>query len=283
VKLKKGVCVLLLAAAVALVPFAARAADDPIVARVNGVAIKQSDLDFAASELAGRLANYSSPDRKKLLVAYLVEIELMAGAALKDHLDKTDGFSDRLKYHTRRALANAYFDTKIRGAVSDEAAKENYHENYKPQQQVHVRHILVATETEAKDVAERLKKGEDFAALASEKSKDSTKGGDLGYIARGQTVKPFEDAAFGLEVGQISEPVQSQFGWHVIKVEEKRDQPPPPFEQVKEPIVAQLAQQKAQEVVTGLRDKATIEFVDPEIKKMMEAGPGEPTGGDTRP
>ena len=278
---KKGVSVLLLVAVVALVPLAATA-DDPIVARVNGVAIKQSDLDFAASELAGRLANYSSQERKKLLVAYLVEIELMAGAAVTDNLDKTDGFADRLKYHTRRALANAYFDTKIRGAVSDDAAKESYHENYKPQQQVHVRHILVATETEAEDVAERLKKGEDFAALASEKSKDNTKGGDLGFIARGQTVKPFEDAAFGLEVGQISEPVQSQFGWHVIQVEEKRDQPPPPFEQVQEPIVAQLAQKKAQQVVTGLRDKATIEFVDPEIKKMMELGPGEPSGGDAR-
>lgn len=273
--------VLVLVAAVALVPLSA-AADDPNVARVNGVAIKQSDLDFAASELASRLASYSPQDRKKLLVAYLVEIELMAGAAVKENLDKTDSFPDRLKYHTRRALANAYFDARIRDAVSDDAAKEAYRENYKPQQQVHAWHILVATESEAKDVAERLKKGEDFAALASEKSKDSSKGGDLGFISRGQTVKPFEDAAFGLEVDQISEPVQSQFGWHVIKIEEKRDQPPPPFEQVKEPIIAQLAQQKAQEVVTGLRDKATIEFVDPEIKKMMETGPGEPSNGDAR-
>jgi peptidyl-prolyl cis-trans isomerase C len=266
--------VVLLVAAVALVPLSA-AADDPIVARVNGVAIKQSDLDFAASELGGRLANYSPQDRKKLLVGYVIEIELMAGAAVKDNLDKKDSFADRVKYHTRRALANAYFDASIRDAVSEDAAKETYREKFKPQQQVHARHILVATEAEAKDVAERLKKGEDFTALATEKSKDSTKGGDLGFIARGQTVKPFEDAAFGLDVGQISEPVQSQFGWHIIKVEEKRDQPPPPFEQVKEPIIAQLAQQKAQEVVTGLRDSATIEFVDPEIKKAMEGNEAE--------
>ena len=81
-------------------------------------------------------------------------------------------------------------------------------------------------------------------------------------------------------MGQISEPVQSHFGWHVIKAGEKRDQPPPPFEQVKEPIIAQLAQQKAQEVVTGLRDGATIEFIDPEIKKMMEGGAHNTSGGD---
>jgi len=103
-----------------------------------------------------------------------------------------------VRYHTRRALANAYFDASIRDAVSEDAAKETYREKFKPQQQVHARHILVATEAEVKDVAERLKKGEDFTALATEKSKDSTKGGDLGFIARGQTVKPFEDAASDL-------------------------------------------------------------------------------------
>jgi peptidyl-prolyl cis-trans isomerase C len=272
--------VLLLMAVAILLPLSA-AADDPVVARVNGEAIKQSDLDFASSELGQQLSNYSPQDRKKLLVGYVIQIELMAGAGAKEGLDKKDNFGDRVKYHTRRALANAYFDASIRDAVSEEAAREFYQENYKPQQQVHARHILVATEEEAKEVAERLEKGEDFAALAKEKSKDKGEGGDLGFIARGQTVKPFEDAAFGLDVGQISEPVQSQFGWHIIKVEEKRDQPPPSFEQVKEAIIAQLAQLKAQEVVTGLRNTATVEFIDPEIKKVMEGDePGKSSGDD---
>ena len=144
----------------------------------------------------------------------------------------------------------------------------------KPEQEIHARHILVDTEDEAKEIQERLKKGEDFATVAKEKSKDpNAEGGDLGFFARGQMLKPFEDAAFALEVGKISDPVQTQFGWHIIKVEEKRDRPLPTFDQVKEAIIAQLMQQKAQEAVTGLHDAAKIEVVDPEIKKSMQERP----------
>ncbi len=159
-------------------------------------------------------------------------------------------------------------------------AKKVYEEKIsqiKPEQEVRARHILVETEDEAKAILERLKKGEDFATLAKEKSKDSNaEGGDLGFFTRGQMLKPFEDAAFALDVGKISDPVQTQFGWHVIKVEEKRDQALPDFDQVKEAIIAQLVQQKAQQVVTELRDAAKIEIVDPELKKSME--PGAPSG-----
>src|SRR5262249_19553980 len=157
-----------------------------------------------------------------------------------------------------------------------DAAKKIYDEKIsqiKPEQEIHARHILVDTEAEAKEIEERLKKGEDFATLAKEKSKDAnSEGGDLGFFTRGTMLKPFEDAAFGLEVGQISDPVQTQFGWHIIKVEEKRDQPLPTFDQVKEAIIAQLVQQKAQEVVTGLRASAKVEVVDPELKKSMDSG-----------
>ena len=189
-----------------------------------------------------------------------------------------------MKYHERRALRDAFFDAKISGAVTEDEAKKIYDEKIvevKPEQEIHARHILVATEAEAKEVAERLKKGEDFATVAKEKSKDTgAEGGDLGFFARGQMLKPFEDAAFALEVGQISEPVQTQFGWHIIKVEEKRDQPLPTFDQVKDAIIAQLVQAKAQEVVTGLRDTAKIEVVDPELKKVdgRAQPPRRPTG-----
>ncbi len=272
--MKTWSALLLLAASLALVPMPA-AADDIVIARVNGVDIKQSDLDFATSEVGPRLASMPVADRRRVLLQYVIENELMAGAGQTDSLDKTATFPDREKYHQRRALRDAFFDAKITGAVTDADAKKIYDEKItelKPEQEVHARHILVATEAEAKEVAERLKKGEDFATVAKEKSKDANaEGGDLGFFARGQMLKPFEDAAFALDVGQISEPVQTQFGWHIIKVEEKRDQPLPTFDQVKEAIIAQLVQQKAQEVVTGLRDTAKIEVLDPDLKKAMDA------------
>jgi len=264
---------LLFAAFITLVPLSA-AADDTVVARVDGVDIKQSDLDFAASEVGPRLGNYRPEDRKRVLLQYVIENELMAAAGEKEKLDKTETFPARVKYHARRALRDAYFDASITGGGSEADAKKIYDEKIAgmtPEQEVHARHILVDSEEEAKEVEERLKKGEDFAALAKEKSKDTNaEGGDLGFFARGQMLKPFEDAAFALDVGEISAPVQTQFGWHIIKVEEKRDQPVPTFDQVKPAIEAQLVQRKAQTVVTGLRDAAKIEIVDPEIKRSMD-------------
>jgi peptidyl-prolyl cis-trans isomerase C len=270
---------LLIAAFTGFVPLPA-AADDPVVARVNDIEIKQSDLDYAASEVGPRIASLPALDRKRVLLQYLIENELMAGAGQKDSLDKTDSFPGRAAYHQRRALRDAFFDASITGAVNENDAKKIFDEKIaglKPEQEIRARHILVATEPEAKEIAERLKKGEDFATLAKEKSKDpNAEGGDLGFFTRGQMLKPFEDAAFALEVGELSDPVQTQFGWHIIKLEEKRDQALPTFDQVKAAIIAQLVQAKAQEVVGGLRDAAKIEVLDPELKKSMEAPQGLP-------
>ena len=202
--MKTWSALLLVAAFAAFAPRSAMA-DDAVIARVNGVEIKQSDLDYAATEIGSRLGNYTPQDRKKVLLQYVIENELMAGAGQTDNLDKTDTFPGRVKYHERRALRDAFFDVKIHDAVSEADAKKIYDEKIgevKPEQEIHARHILVATEDEAKEIAERLKKGEDFATLAKEKSKDANaEGGDLGWFGRGQMLKPFEDAAFALDVG----------------------------------------------------------------------------------
>ena len=155
----------------------------------------------------------------------------------------------------------------------------------KPEQEIHARHILVATEDEAKKVAERLKNGEDFATVAKEVSKDpNAEGGDLGFFTRGQMLKPFEDAAFALDVGQISEPVQTQFGWHIIKVEEKRTSRCRPSIRSRTRSSASYGAEGARDAVTGLRDAAKIEVVDPEIKKSMHdaavQGEAQPDGSD---
>ncbi len=266
-------------------------AADTVVATVNGAPIKQSDLDFAASEVGAQLSQFPLADRRRMLLQFVVENQLMAEAAEKDNLASAANFEDRLKYHRRRALRDAYFDKNVRNGVSEEAARKVFSDKIagmKPEQEIHARHILVETEEDAKAVAERLKKGEDFATVAKEKSKDpSAEGGDLGFFGRGQMLKPFEDAAFALEVGQVSEPVKTQFGWHIIKVEEKRDRPLPTFDDVKDTIMTQLVQQKAQQSARELQAAAKIDVTDPDIKKAMQdaavRGEAPPDAGDESP
>jgi len=271
---KTWLSALLFAASIAFVSLSAAATADTVVARVNGVEIKQSDLDFAATEIGPRLGTIKPEDRRALLLQFVIENELMAGEGQKEKLDQTPTFPARVKYHTRRALRDAFYEAGIVGAVSEADAKKIYDEKIskmKPELEVHARHILVDTKEEAEEIIKRLKNGEDFATLANEKSKDTNaEGGDLGFFTRGQMLKPFEDAAFALEPGQISEPVKTQFGWHVIKVEEKRNQPLPTFDDVKEAIMGQLIQAKAQQVVTSLRDAAKIEIVDPDLKRQLD-------------
>jgi peptidyl-prolyl cis-trans isomerase C len=173
-----------------------------------------------------------------------------------------------------RALRDAFFDKNVRGAVDDAEAKKVFEENIskvKPEQEISARHILVDTEDEAKEVKAQLEGGSDFAKLAAEKSKDkNAEGGSLGFFSRGQMLKPFEDAAFALDVGKLSEPVKTSFGWHIIEIQEKRNQKLPSFDDVKDPIISQLVVRKAQSVVGDLRSKAKIEILDPEIKRSMD-------------
>jgi len=263
---------LLLAASMSFVPLAHAA--DPVVARVNGVEIKQSDLDFAASEVGPRLGTVRPEDRKRILMQFMIENELFAGAGEREDLDESDTFEMRAAYHRRRALRDAYFDKNIRDAVDEAEAKKVFEENIskvKPEQEISARHILVNTEDEAKEVKAQLDGGADFAKLAAEKSKDkNAEGGSLGFFSRGQMLKPFEDAAFALDVGELSDPVKTSFGWHIIEVQEKRNQELPKFEDVKDPIMSQLVVRKAQSVVGDLRSEATIEILDPEIKRSMD-------------
>jgi peptidyl-prolyl cis-trans isomerase C len=143
--------------------------------------------------------------------------------------------------------------------VYDEAIKQTPNE-----QEVHARHILVATEGEAKDIEAQLKNGADFATLAKEKSKDpgAAEGGDLGYFTKDQMVPEFAEAAFKLDKGQISDPVKTQFGWHIIKVEDKRIKPTPTYDEVKGQLQNYVARRAQADLVDNLRKSATIERLD---------------------
>jgi peptidyl-prolyl cis-trans isomerase C len=215
----------------------------------------------------------------------------MAAAGAKEQLGQGPEFEARLAYYRGRALRDAYFEKNVTSAVTETEAKKVYDEQVgkiPPQDEIRARHILVATLDEAKEVVELIRRGDDFAEVAKAKSKDTgsgAQGGDLGYFTRGQMVKPFEDAAFALKAGEMSEPVESQFGWHVIKVEDVRQKPLPTYESVKDRILAALFQRKAQEVVFGLRGKANIEVVDKTFEGVGQVPEqaGEAAGTETQP
>jgi peptidyl-prolyl cis-trans isomerase C len=264
------------AIAFALMPAQGYAQDDKPVATVNGKTISEGDLKFAEDEIGNDLGNLPPPTKRRVLVEYLVENHLFAEAAEADKLGTGPEFEKRLTYWRQRALRDMYFEKTVRGSIGDAAAKGIYEDKIKqmkPEEEVQARHILVASEDEAKKLAEKVAAGEDFAKLAQENSGDAgskERGGDLGFFGRGQMVPQFEKAAFELKKGEVSKPVQSQFGWHLIKVEERREKPLPTYDEVKDRLIGSMVQSKAQDIVTGLRSKAKIDYIDPEIKKMAE-------------
>jgi peptidyl-prolyl cis-trans isomerase C len=264
-----------LGAAVFLGPVTATA-EDKVLAKVNGQEITEADIVLAEGDIGAELASLPPATKRRVLVEYIVETKLFAEAAEADKLATGPEFEKRLAYFRQRALRDQFFEKSVKGSISDAVAKGIYDDKVKmlPQEEeVQARHILVASEDKAKELAENIGKGGDFAQLAKENSTDpgsKDTGGMLGYFSKGQMVPEFEKAAFELKTGELSKPVKSQFGWHIIKVEDRRQKKPPTFEEVKDRLVGSMAQNKAQEIATNLRGKATIEYVDPEIRKQAE-------------
>jgi len=262
-------CVLGLAAAGAR-------AEDKVVASVNGHTITEADLSLAEAEIGNELGNLPETTRRRVLVEFMIENQLYAEAAEAEKLGSGPDFDKRMAFWRQRALRDAYFEKTVKASIGEEAARAIYEDKVKelkPEEEVQARHILVASEDEAKKMVTRVEAGEDFAQLAKENSGDAgskTQGGMLGYFGKGQMVPQFEEAAFALKKGEVSKPVQSQFGWHVIKVEDRRQKPPPSFDEVKDRLIGSMVQSKAQNIATELRGKAKIDYVDPEIKKMAE-------------
>lgn len=252
------------------------AADSTVVAKVDGKIITETDMSFAEAEIGGDLGSLPEATKRRVLVEYLIENQLFADAADADKLGAGGQFDERMLYWRRRALRDAYFDKNVKNSVSEAAAKTFYDDQIKglkPEEEVQARHILVDTEEQAKAILDKLAKGADFAQIAKESSKDpgtKDEGGLLGYFSRGQMVPQFEEAAFKLQKGEVSQPVQTQFGWHLIKVEDRRAKAPPTFEEVKGRILNAMIHRKAQDLANRLRSQAKVEYVDAEIKKQVE-------------
>jgi peptidyl-prolyl cis-trans isomerase C len=173
-----------------------------------------------------------------------------------------------MAYYRDKLAMEQWLGSVAKAATTEEAERKAYDEAAKaepPQQEIHARHILLPTEEEAKAALARVKAGEDFAKVATEVSKDpSGDGGDLGWFTKDRMVPEFSEAAFKLKEGEISEPVKTQFGWHIIKIEGIRTKSFPPFEQVKDQAARYVAQKAESDAVTQLHSAAKIELFGPD-------------------
>ena len=227
---------------------AAAARPDPVVARVSGRELHLSDVSEAAQTLPDEVRSMPPQVLYPMLLDQMVDREALVLQAQKEGIDKDPAVQRAIARASDTVLQNAILSREIGPSVSDAALHAKYDAEYanKPgEEEVHARHILVDTEEQAKKIIDQLNKKGDFAALAKENSKDpaAQNGGDLGFFKKADMVPEFAAAAFALKPGQYTQtPVKTQFGWHVIKVDEVRVAPPPPFEQARDEIRQQIIQ-----------------------------------------
>lgn len=255
--------------AVALLAATPVRADDsnPVLAKVNGSEIRQSDVNVAEEELGPSLAQMDPAARQDNVLSFLIDMKIIAKAAEDKKIENTEDFKKRLAFARDRLLMDKLLASEGKAALTPDAMKAVYEDASKQitsEQEVHARHILVPTEEEAKKIEDQLKKGADFAELAKKESKDpgASDGGDLGFFTKDQMVPEFSKVAFELEPGKISDPVKTQFGWHIIKVEEKRTRKAPDFDQVKSQIEQYVTRKAQADYVTKLRETAKVERMD---------------------
>jgi peptidyl-prolyl cis-trans isomerase C len=252
---------------------------DPVVARVNGAEIRESDVAAVEEELGSNLPAVPPEARRDYVIGLIVDTLLVAQAAETRGAAETAEFKRRMGFARNRLLSEILLDQEAKAATTDEALRKVYAEAAKQmasELEVRARHILfrvegddekVSKEAEekVKAVIARLKKGEDFEKLAAELTEDPSgkeNGGDLGYFTKDQMVPEFATVAFALEPGQISDPVKTAFGWHVLKVEDRRSRAAPEFEKVKDQIETFVIRRAQGELIAKLRAEGKVERLD---------------------
>lgn len=244
-----------------------------VVARVNGKDITRQDVIDSAANLPPQIkANIDMVFPQ--LTDRLIGLTLITAEGRSQKLQDDPEVKAIVQKFEDEAIRQVFLTRLVKTKITDDMVKAKYDQNLKdhpPQDEVKVAHILVKTEAEANDILAQLKKGTDFAKLAKDKSIDkgsAVNGGDLGmYFTQngGEVVQPFADAAFALKTGDVSsKPVQTQFGWHIIKIEDRRKQTPPSFDEQKDQIRQQLAEDIVQQEVKDLRSKAKVEMFNPD-------------------
>ncbi|MCO4055762.1 MAG: peptidylprolyl isomerase [Bosea sp.] len=244
------------------------AQDNKVVARIDGMDITEQEIALAGEDLGERIAQVPAAQRRDYLIGYLSDLKIGARAAERAKITEAPEFALRLAYFRQKVLMDEFIARQSKIAATPEAARKLFDDamkTMKPDQEVRARHILVEKEDEAKAALARVRSGEDFAKVAAELSKDpgsGKEGGDLGYFTQDRMVPQFGAMAFQLKPGEVSEPVQTQFGWHVIRVEDKRDRPLPRFEDVKGEIETYLMRKAQQDIVLSLRGDLKLERLD---------------------
>jgi peptidyl-prolyl cis-trans isomerase C len=237
-------------------------AESKSVTKVNGVAIPQSLLDVRVNAALAQ-GQPDTPELRNAVRDELINIQVLAQAANKSGLSKKADVVQQIDLSKMTILASAFIQDYIKKHPISEATLKQEYEKINKQRggkEYKVSHILVKTEDEAKAVVEQLK-SKKFEDVAMDKSQDpgsSVKGGDLGWAVPSNFVKPFADAMVALNKGQVSAPVQSQFGWHIIRLEDSRDLKVPSFDEVKPQLTQHMQQQMVQQVISEQRAKATI-------------------------
>ncbi len=245
-------------------------ADNPKVAEVAGQAILKSDVTQLYDVLKQR-AGENAPALDQvfwMLTDQIIASRLIIKEAQAQHLESTPDVQNAMKMAQEQIVQEAYVKKLLEGLDNETALRSAYDtavQQYKGQEEVHARHILVDSEDAAKAIIDKLNHGGDFAQIAKEQSKDpgsKDNGGDLGFFAKQAMVPEFAEAAFGMQKGQTSAtPVHTSFGWHVIRVEDRRPMTPPTFEQMKPQILAQMQQEKLMATINGLRAAANVQLI----------------------
>jgi peptidyl-prolyl cis-trans isomerase C len=260
-------------------------ADSKVLATVDGSPITEDDLNTTLADIGPDLPQkLEGAARQKYVLDYLINLKLAAKKAEADKLDQTPEFARELAFYRDRIAMKELLGSVVKAATTEEAERKAYDEAAKakpPQEEIRARHILAPTEEDAKKALERIKAGEDFAKVATELSKDPL-GGDLGWFTKGHMGPEFSDAAFKLKKGEVSEPVHTQFGWDIIKVEDIRTTTFPPFEQVKDQTARYLAQKARSETIAQLHSAAKIELFGPDGKPLPTESAADAPGVDAQ-
>ncbi len=253
-------------------------ADDYVIMKVNNqdVAVSEAKAFWNGLFPSGEAPAFESvkPDvRDKILRGIMAE-KLVYGEALAKGADKSEAVQKELEALKKKLVIRTFLDSKTGESITDADLKKEYDAvtaGEKDEREVRARHILLATEKEAKEARKKIEDGKSFEAVAREYSKDAgsaKQGGDLGYFTKDKMVKEFAEAAFSLKKGAVSEPVKTAFGWHIIKVEDSRNVVPPSFESMKDQLRANLQERRLNDYVTGLVKSADVEVFDAKGKAM---------------